>query len=174
MVVALIQSLLSRLLGTTRPPRTERPKRQVGAIPFVRSGDDVSFLLVSSRRTGRWKFPKGSLMKGRTPAEAAAQEAFEEAGVRGLIASDSVGAYSDQRIRGERRRIIEVELYPLEVTEELADWPECALRRRQWATLAELRALVDDARVVELAEAAHARVLADGGPARATDAAPPA
>jgi 8-oxo-dGTP pyrophosphatase MutT (NUDIX family) len=42
-------------------------------------------MLLTSRETRRWVIPKGWPMKGRKPAEAAAQEAYEEAGLIGHI-----------------------------------------------------------------------------------------
>src|SRR5215472_18742743 len=53
---------------------------KVAAICFrVRTGV-IEFLLVQTRR-GRWTFPKGNTEPGLTTAQAAALEAFEEAGV---------------------------------------------------------------------------------------------
>ena len=42
-------------------------------------------MLITSRQTGRWVVPKGNLMVGKAPHEAAAIETEEEAGVRGKI-----------------------------------------------------------------------------------------
>ena len=60
------------------------PRRQVGALPF-RLGRDgkPKILLVTSRESRRWVIPKGWPMKGRKPFQAAAREAYEEAGLRG-------------------------------------------------------------------------------------------
>jgi len=46
--------------------------------------EDIQFLLVQTRG-GRWTFPKGSAEPGLTHAQAAALEAFEEAGVHGRM-----------------------------------------------------------------------------------------
>src|SRR3546814_3720198 len=59
---------------------------QVGALPFRRSADGVlEVMLITSRDTGRWIIPKGWPMEGRSGPSAAQQEAFEEAGVLGII-----------------------------------------------------------------------------------------
>jgi 8-oxo-dGTP pyrophosphatase MutT (NUDIX family) len=47
----------------------------------------VKVLVISSRGTGRWIVPKGWPMDGKTPADAALQEAWEEAGVIGKVVS---------------------------------------------------------------------------------------
>ena len=45
----------------------------------------IEFLLVQTRNAERWTFPKGCAEPGLTHAQAAALEAFEEAGVHGRI-----------------------------------------------------------------------------------------
>ena len=138
---------------TAKKPRSRRPgwlarssrwgrslwrRRKVGAIPYRVVEGDVEFLLITSRRTGRWIFPKGGVIAGLDGPESAAQEAYEEAGVRGAIASRPVGRYTD-RARGGRS--VEIRLYPLNVARELETWPEKAQRRRRWASLDEARRL---------------------------------
>lgn len=50
----------------------------------VRTDGEIEFLLVRTR-AGRWTFPKGGIDGDRTPAAAAAREAYEEAGVLGRV-----------------------------------------------------------------------------------------
>ena len=57
----------------------------------MRSGA-IEFLLVQTRG-GRWIFPKGGAEPGLTRAQAAALEAFEEAGVHGRIEEASFSRY---------------------------------------------------------------------------------
>ena len=61
---------------------------------------DVEFLLVRTRGSNRWTFPKGSAEPGLTHAQAAALEAFEEAGVHGRIEEVAFARY----FRRKRRR----------------------------------------------------------------------
>jgi len=49
----------------------------------VKDGEPESLLVRT--RSGRWTFPKGGVDQDATHAEAAAREAYEEAGVRGRI-----------------------------------------------------------------------------------------
>jgi len=58
-------------------------RTQFAALPFRVKEDKVQVLLITSRGTGRWIVPKGWPMEGKTPAESALQEAWEEAGVQG-------------------------------------------------------------------------------------------
>ena len=55
---------------------------QVAAICYRLRDGDPEFLLVRTR-SGRWTFPKGGVDGDATYAEAAAREAYEEAGVEG-------------------------------------------------------------------------------------------
>lgn len=107
---------------------------QYGVIPIRRSRDDgLRILLVTSRETRRWVVPRGNPIPGLEPPQSAAQEAYEEAGVRGAVGSIALGSYR----YGKRKRTgallpAEVHLYPLEVEETLDDWPERAERERRW------------------------------------------
>jgi len=106
---------------------------QYGALPWRIAEGELQVMLITTRRTGRWMIPKGWPMDDRAPHEAAAQEAYEEAGVRGRIDPRLVGAFHYDKVRksGETKRL-RVDVYPLEVVEELADWPEAHERERRW------------------------------------------
>ena len=68
-------------------------RRQVAALPWRGEGEALRILLVSSRETRRWVIPKGWPMKDKADFAAAAQEAYEEAGLDGVIAEQPVGEY---------------------------------------------------------------------------------
>jgi 8-oxo-dGTP pyrophosphatase MutT (NUDIX family) len=72
---------------------------QVAAVCYrIRSGA-IEFLLVRTG-SGHWTFPKGSAEPGLTHAQAAALEAFEEAGVHGRMEEASFTRYV-RRKRGD-------------------------------------------------------------------------
>jgi 8-oxo-dGTP pyrophosphatase MutT (NUDIX family) len=74
-------------------------REQVAAVCYrVRDGE-VEFLLVRTRGRGRWIFPKGSAEPGLTHAQAAALEAFEEAGVHGRIEEAAFAHYRSRKSR---------------------------------------------------------------------------
>ena len=75
---------------------------QVAAVCYRVRGGGIEFLLVRTRGGGRWTFPKGSAEPGLTHAQAAALEAFEEAGVHGRIEEASFATYV-RRERGVRK-----------------------------------------------------------------------
>jgi 8-oxo-dGTP pyrophosphatase MutT (NUDIX family) len=71
---------------------------QVAAVCYRLHGDNIEFLLVKTGK-GRWIFPKGSVEPGLTHAQAAALEAFEEAGVHGRMEEASFTSYVRRRRR---------------------------------------------------------------------------
>jgi 8-oxo-dGTP pyrophosphatase MutT (NUDIX family) len=73
--------------------RKLRECEQAAAVCYRVRGGAVEFLLVRTRGAGRWTFPKGSAEPGLTHAQAAALEAFEEAGVHGRIEEASFTGY---------------------------------------------------------------------------------
>jgi 8-oxo-dGTP pyrophosphatase MutT (NUDIX family) len=135
------------------PLTAEGHRQQVAALPWRRA-PALEILLVSSLDTGRWIVPKGWPMKGRTPAETAAREAFEEAGVKGDIADAPMGVYRyDKRKRNGSVWRCEVEVFPLEVKAQSKVWPEKALRTQRWCGWEQAANLVDDAGLRDLIHA---------------------
>ncbi len=70
--------------------------RQVAALcwrPSSKRNSQIEVLLVTSLNSKRWILPKGWLEPELSPAENAAREAFEEAGVTGKVSPQPVGAY---------------------------------------------------------------------------------
>src|ERR1700688_1342630 len=80
-----------------------RDCEQVAAVCYRMQNDEIEFLLVRARGSGRWTFPKGSAEPGLTHAQAAALEAFEEAGVHGRIEEVSFARYVCRK-RGDARK----------------------------------------------------------------------
>ena len=72
--------------------RELRGSEQVAAICYRVRGTVIEFLLVQTRGE-RWIFPKGSAEPGLTHAQAAALEAFEEAGVHGRMEETAFTRY---------------------------------------------------------------------------------
>jgi 8-oxo-dGTP pyrophosphatase MutT (NUDIX family) len=121
-------------------------RRQYGAVPYrIGEGGHLEVMLVTSRETRRWVVPKGWPMKRRTPAEAAAREAFEEAGVLGEVGEAPLGTYSYLKaFKGDLWFRCEVQVFPLEVRQARERWPEAAQRTRRWFTPAEAAEAVNE------------------------------
>ncbi len=119
---------------------------QFAALPWRRMADgQVKVLLITSRETRRWVIPKGWPMKDRSPGEAAAQEAYEEAGVVGEAGVRPIGAYSyGKRLRDGTVQDVEVQVFPMEVLVERLAFPEQGQRDKLWVDPAEAAELVDE------------------------------
>ena len=108
-------------------------------------------MLITSRDTGRWIIPKGWPEKKLAPAELAAREAFEEAGLVGRTGERPFGSYRyEKRLRSGKSTLCNVDVYLFEVDEQLDDWPERGQRERQWMTPGKAAMLVSEAGLVEL------------------------
>jgi len=129
-----------------RPEPDREPRTQYAALPWRKREDGaVEVMLITSRESRRWVIPKGWPMKDKTPEAAAAQEAYEEAGVVGDTRHKSLGVYHyDKRLRSGRLQHVRVMVYPLEVHEARDIWPEMAERDRMWGSAAEAASLVDE------------------------------
>lgn len=84
--------------------RKLRECEQVAAVCYRARGGDIDFLLVKTGK-GRWIFPKGTVEPGLTHAQAAALEAFEEAGVHGRMEEASFARYIRPRRRETRNGV---------------------------------------------------------------------
>jgi 8-oxo-dGTP pyrophosphatase MutT (NUDIX family) len=115
---------------------------QAGAIP-MRGG---RICLVTSSNGKRWVIPKGVIEPGQSPAEAALQEAWEEAGLVGVLRPEPAGSFLYDKWCGS----CHVTVFFMEVREVAADWPECRLRRREWVTLDGALERLDDAGLCDI------------------------
>ncbi len=118
---------------------------QTGALPWrVGPGNQTEVLLVTGRNSGRWMIPKGWPMRGKSLAKAAAQEAFEEAGVKGTISTKPLGSFRHVKQHLIFRPLeVNILVHSLSVKRELAKWPEEGQRERRWFTLDEAVTSVD-------------------------------
>ena len=107
---------------------------QCGVLAYRdRDGGGFEILLITSRETKRWVIPKGNLMIGLSAHEAAAREAFEEAGVRGEVQSQPLGAYwYDKRLKDADAVPAKVEVFSMRVTAQEQNWPEKGQRDLCW------------------------------------------
>ena len=130
-------------LRLRRVGKTE-PRSQFAALCYRVVHNEVQVCLITSRRTKRWILPKGWPMHKQTPAEAAATEAWEEAGLTGKAQDTCLGVYSYTKTRGKRTLPILVLVYPVHVQNVHSDWPEAHQRKRRWFTPAKAARKLDE------------------------------
>ncbi len=123
-------------------PSSSSVIRQAGVIPI--DGDRIC--VVSSRGGKRWVVPKGCLEPGKSSAEIALQEAWEEAGLVGVLQSDPIGTYLYEK----SGFTCHVTIFVMNVTDVAERWPERDLRQRCWLVPEEAIQRIDDAGLREL------------------------
>ncbi len=152
-------TLLPRnLLGMAVPP-VEHIRPQIAALCWRKKRGQVEVLLITSRDTGRWVLPKGWPMDGRAAHEAAAIEAWEEAGVRGAISDQPLGRFQyDKQHPSKPTQRCEVTVYPLRVARLEPKFPERHERRRKWFSARKAAKAVHEAELTELILTASAQL----------------
>ncbi len=115
-----------------RKDESREERVQYAALPYRWDGEALQVRLITSRETRRWVIPKGWPMKGREPWEAAEREAYEEAGLVGLVGQDPIGTYRYDKRRKSGIVPCRVEVFPLHVRAELDEWPERLEREGRW------------------------------------------
>ena len=129
--------------------------RQIAALPYRTDGPGVDaavrVLLITSRENKRWVIPKGNPTSGMTEHAAAALEADEEAGVRGLVCPTPLGSYRyRKRQRNGASLMVDVDVFPLAVNRELDHWKEQSQRERRWVSLNDAAQMVDEPDLADL------------------------
>ncbi|KAI3844236.1 hypothetical protein MKX03_032307 [Papaver bracteatum] len=120
-----------------------------GCIPFKYREDDsgdsnckkiVEVLMINSSSGPGLLFPKGGWENDETVEEAAAREALEEAGVRGVIMKN-LGHYEfktkTHQDEFSPEGLCKAAMFALLVKEQLNSWPEQSTRVRTWLTIPE-------------------------------------
>ena len=135
---------LSRFVAQTLQPMLRRPPAlQVAALCTRDGTEGMEVLLITSRGTGRWILPKGWPIPSRTLAGSAAQEAWEEAGVRGRIEDTPLGHYDAQKDTDSGLAVpCEITVFRLHVAAMEPDFPEAGRRNLRWFRPAEAATLV--------------------------------
>ncbi len=125
---------------------------QFAALPFrIDPEKGLQILLITSRETRRWVIPKGNPIARLTGHEAAANEAFEEAGIEGELLEWPIGHYHyDKVLRSGDDAPALVTVYPMKVTRQHYDWPERTQRTIRWLEPRKAAMLVDEPELKDL------------------------
>jgi 8-oxo-dGTP pyrophosphatase MutT (NUDIX family) len=128
---------------SSRVPASKRI--QYAALPYRSNNIQTEVVLVTSLETRRWIIPKGWPQKGKAPHRSAAREAFEEAGVVGVVGRRPIGSFAYQkRFKNGRRVACEVQVFPLEVKRQRKQWPERRKREVKWVSAKEAAKTVQE------------------------------
>ncbi len=131
-------------------PRSNPDRIHVAAVCYRVHHGELEFLLVRTR-SGPWTFPKGGVDQDASNANAAAREAYEEAGVKGRVENTPFVSYLHRkrtRLRS-RRRVVLVDAYLCEVIRLVP--PQESHRDPTWFCAAEAKQLLREYRTPEYA-----------------------
>jgi 8-oxo-dGTP pyrophosphatase MutT (NUDIX family) len=118
--------------------------RQVAALPMRERDGHLEVCLVTTRSTGRWTVPKGWPMKRHKDHVAARIEAEQEAGVTGKARKKPIGKFLYWKRRDAHFDLVNVKVYPLEVTAALPTWKEKEQRRVCWVDPGDASIVVEE------------------------------
>jgi 8-oxo-dGTP pyrophosphatase MutT (NUDIX family) len=122
--------------------------RQAAVIP-IRNGQ---VCLVTSRSGKRWVVPKGCMEPGKSAGEIALQEAWEEAGLVGLLQQEPIGSY----VYEKDGFVCHVIVFLMTVTSAGDRYPEAGMRQRVWVPVPQALARLDDAGLRDLIRSVRA------------------
>lgn len=131
--------IFNGLSGLEKRKRPTYYYSQSAAIPYRIEKGKLQILIISSSCNHHWGIPKGIIEPGYTAPASAAIEAWEEAGVRGIISEHMIGHYPHKKWGGT----CTVQVYPMAVTDMVDDheWQENH-RSRQWLSLKKASSVV--------------------------------
>jgi len=135
------------ILGLEQRQRPAYYYSQSAAIPYRIIDKEIQILLVSASSKNHWLVPKGIIEPGCSASASAAMEAWEEAGVAGIISEQMLGFYQYEKWG----KTCTVQVFPLAVTHSVADkdWQENH-RDKQWLTVKKAATLIDQVALAEL------------------------
>lgn len=135
--------------STNRRP-LNRGRVYVAAVCYRLRDGEPEFLLVRTRN-GHWTFPKGAVGRDATNADAAAREAYEEAGVRGRVERLPFMSYRHckPRRQNSRRHVVMVQAHLCKV-QRLAS-PEEEYRDPTWFPASKAKRRLQKLRTSEFA-----------------------
>lgn len=137
--------MIKQLPISVRGGRKWDVRSQFAGLCYRVHNGKVQVLLVTSRGTGRWIIPKGWPMDGQTPAQSAATEAWEEAGVQGKAVDICLGLYSYRKMFEDKDDMPCVAMvFPIKVKKLATKYPEAGQRKRKWVSRKKAASMVDE------------------------------
>ena len=129
-------------------------RTQIAALCYRRKKGKLQFLLVTTRTSRRWIVPKGWPMAGLSAQQVAATEAWEEAGVRGIVHERPVGVFSYTKEYDNTPDLpCAAIVYGVKVEQVEKDFPEREERERRWVSRKKALAMVELPELVPLMRA---------------------
>ena len=132
---------------------------QSAVIPIKLEKGKIKILLITSRKKKRWIIPKGVVEPELSSSDSAAQEAFEEAGIKGDIYPNPIGEYQYKKWGGT----CTVTVFLMKIEMLLLEWPE-SYRNRIWVGINESKIFIQEKKLQEIIQSVpsiHANLISD-------------
>lgn len=141
----LVKHTINEFVENYVRPMVQRPDAlQTAALCYRIKNGEKEVLMITSRGTGRWVIPKGWTMRGKSAAEAAVIEAWEEAGVRPVSTPKKpIGDFLYRKVKKSGLPVrVKVLVYAVEVARLEDEYPEVGQRTRRWVRAKDASAMV--------------------------------
>ena len=135
-----------KVLKSTRIKKIRR--LQYAALCYRLNGGKVQILMITSHSGHRWTIPKDWPIRGRKPEETAAQEAWEEAGVKGKARDNCIGGFSYRKRSNPQPHFALV--FPIKVKKLDKRFPERGERKRRWMSREKAASVVKEKELAQL------------------------
>jgi 8-oxo-dGTP pyrophosphatase MutT (NUDIX family) len=135
-----------KVLKSTRIKKIRR--LQYAALCYRLNGGKVQILMITSHSGHRWTIPKGWPIRGRKPEETAAQEAWEEAGVKGKARDNCIGGFSYRKRSNPQPHFALV--FPIKVKKLDKRFPERGERKRRWMSREKAASVIKEKELAQL------------------------
>jgi phosphohistidine phosphatase len=121
---------------------------QSAVLAYHELEEGVRIVLITSWSGKHWIIPKGIVEEGMHPADSAAKEALEEAGVLGQVESQPLGSYQYQKWGGT----CTVKVFRFKIEEILDAWAESSVRQRRFVSPEEAVTILREPELKEMIE----------------------
>ncbi|OEG70906.1 hypothetical protein ATZ36_00480 [Candidatus Endomicrobiellum trichonymphae] len=112
-----------------------------GAVIYKMKNDNPLFLLVNSKRSGIWGFPKGHIENGESEIETARREILEETGIKNIefiknFRQEDVYIIDSAANRTDERQVEKHSIYFLASSlEDALDFDKNEILKLKWANI---------------------------------------
>jgi 8-oxo-dGTP pyrophosphatase MutT (NUDIX family) len=119
-----------------------------GAVICKMKNDNLLFLLVNSRRSGIWGFPKGHIETGESETETARREIFEETGIKNVefiknFRQEDVYIINGAARHTDERQVEKHSIYFLAVVfEDISDFDKNEILESKWVNITQAQDLL--------------------------------
>lgn len=107
----------------------KKPRLQSGVVPYYYLDGKLKIVLIRTKRKDNWGIPKGGIEPDMSPESSAKKEAFEEAGLSGMIVGPKLGRY--HYVKGKTGRDQTVTVFAMQVDKMAKVYNEVEWRERE-------------------------------------------